>query len=127
MNTARLIVAIFGFAIALSFSGFAHACRIGWDQHLFDVAPPQNALPGADIFHVRIANPDVGHIADLAVNKRTGSLPYSLIGVGTLVGTKVGIKRPFPVYALVTSCSALKGGKAWGILSRRQIPLTRRT
>ena len=112
MNADRSIAAKFVIAMALVMTSPARACRIGWDQHLFDRSPPHDALAGAKVIHVRFFKGDVAKIDKFAVDPRDGSLSYSLIGIGRIVSKNIPNGKPFPIYAFVTSCSGLQNRPA---------------
>lgn len=112
MSVDRCTTATFAFALALLTAPPAHACRIGWDQHLFDFPPPHDVLVGAEIIHVRIIDGNVGNTERLAADPRGGFFPYSLIGMGRIVSKGISNGQPFPIYAFVTSCSGLRNGLA---------------
>ena len=94
-------------ALALQIPSQASACRVGWDQHLFEKSPPAGALAGARILRVRFSNarPAVDKWPQWAASPDGGPLGYSLIGVARRLDRKASGAEPFPVYAFVTSCS----------------------
>ena len=94
-------------ALAFHFPSEALACRIGVDQQLFEESPPMDALPGAQIIHVRFSNAReaIGGLPPQVPDPYGGGLGYTLIGVAQPVDEKSGAAKQFPVYAFVTSCS----------------------
>lgn len=93
--------------LALPIPSQAFACRVGVDQQLFEEAPPEDALPGAQVIRVRFTNarPAIEGWKRHADNPGGGPLSYTLIGVARRLDGEVAGTKPFPVYAVVTSCS----------------------
>ena len=94
-------------ALGLQTSSQAFACRIGVDQQLFEERPAADALPGAQIIHVQFSNarPAMEGWARHVADPNGGQLTYTLIGVARSLGGEAADAKPFPIYALVTSCS----------------------
>ena len=117
MNRRTLLQAIFGIALAVQLPSQASACRVGWDQHLFEQPPPSNVMRGAKIIRVHFSNAKsaLSGLPRSVANPDGQALGYSLIGMARLVGDGDAGKEPFPVYAIVTSCSgfwAVENGDA---------------
>ena len=70
MNRRTSLKALFTIALALQFPSQASACRIGWDQHLFEEPPAPDVLPGAQIIRTTRS----GH-ASLRTSSSTDRLP----------------------------------------------------
>lgn len=85
----------------------AAACRVGWDQHLFEERPaPPDRLTGAQVIRVRFSNarPGIDPFPRMRPNPAGNDLTHTLIGLAHRIDER-GDARPFPVYAMVTSCS----------------------
>lgn len=107
MNSCLSLKTLLAFALALQIPSQASACRIGWDQHLFEDSPPVGALAGAQIIRVRFSNsrPALDRWPRWAANPDGSTLSYALIGVARRLDEGASGAEPFPVYAFVTSCS----------------------
>jgi len=107
MNSRLPLKTLVALALALQIPSQASACRIGWDQHLFEESPPANALVGAQIIRVRFSNarPPIDRWPRHVANPNGSTLSYTLIGVARRLDERDPSAKSFPVYAFVTSCS----------------------
>jgi len=105
---SRKAVLALALALALQMPSLASACRIGWDQHLFKEPPPASALPGAQAIRVRFSNvdPAMKRWPTGAANPDGTASAYRLIGIARRLHQGRSGAESFPVYAIVTSCSA---------------------
>ena len=99
--------ALLALALALQFPSQALACRVGWDQHLFEQAPPADVLAGAEVIRVRFSNasPATDKWPTYAADPYGEQLGYTLIGIARRLDGADSAAEPFPVFAFVTSCS----------------------
>jgi hypothetical protein len=117
MNKRTPLKALLTIGLALHIPSQAAACRIGWDQHLFEDSPAPDVLLGAQIIRVQFSNarPALQNWQGSAADPDAGyTLPYTLIGAARIFRGGVARGRPFPVYAFVTSCSGFHGMQSGG-------------
>jgi hypothetical protein len=118
MGRRTALKAFIAMGAAFQFPSQASACRVGWDQNLFEASPAPDVLPGAQIIRVYFSNagPDRDiWPASVANPNPDYNLPYTLIGVARIIRDGVERSPPFPVYAWVTSCSPFFGTQAGGV------------
>ena len=120
MDRRTSVKALFALALALQIPSQAFACRIGWDQHLFINPPKPEGLSDAQIIHVEFSTARLlpANWPKSASGADGQTLDYTLIGVGRLLVEGVAEERPFPIYAIVTSCSGF-----WGMSSDSARPV----
>ena len=85
-------------ALALQIPSYASACRIGWDQHIFEQSPAPNVLPGAQIIRVHFSNarPGIDRWSGSISNYDGGSFDSTLIGVARIIGAGSRRRRAIP-------------------------------
>jgi hypothetical protein len=111
MNRRTSLRASLTIALAFQLPSQASACRVGWDQNLFEQSPASDVLPGAQIIRVHFSNMGsaLGKWPKMAPNPDGQALGYSLIGTAQPLEDGRAQEKPFPVYAIVTSCSGFFG------------------
>jgi hypothetical protein len=60
MDKRTLLKTLLAIGLALQIPSKASACRVGWDQHLFEESPAANVLPSAQIIYVHFSNASPG-------------------------------------------------------------------
>jgi hypothetical protein len=107
MTRRASLKALAAFALALQLPAPAAACRVGWDQHLFQEAPSPSRLTDVETVRVHFSNarPGIDPFPRLADNPDGSVLTHTLIGLARRIDGGAGGSAPFPVYAMVTSCS----------------------